>query len=611
MPDVIDTLFQRLVWTTIQATILIGALWLLERHLRRMPPAVRCMLWWLVAAQLLLGMTVSTPVQLRWLPAPTPAPTAMVHVDVADSTMGTVSTHPTRTAVSQEASSLALPTHAPWSWPRVVVSLWLLGVLLQSLFAVRQWRESRLLIRDSQPLRDTSLQGLCAEQADHLGLRHIPHLRTCESIASPQVTGLWRPLVLLPSGHKLSTEELSMALAHELAHLRRGDLWLGWIPAIAERLFFFHPLVRWAMREYAVYREAACDAKVLEQERTAPQSYGHLLLRLGVAHPVHTGLAGASSTFESLKRRLLLLQLSAGDASPRAAGWVLVAVIALIGVLPYRVTAANAAPTSSQDSLAVPPAPPAAPAAPVAELSVPPAPATPPAPPAPPVAPAKPLLSFVSNIDIDTQPRANRGFALIDGNTIIVRGSNEDESDAERLRKNGAPVMWFRRDGKAYVVRDAGLIEQARQAYAPVSQMAQEQGKFAGKQGALAGQQSGLAARQSALAGREAELASRRAAIESQQASLRADSGSASDAAQAALMKGQLAGMDKEAAEMSRENETLNRSMADLDKRAAELSQRGSEMSRQQQAATRRAEQQLDQVLNEALAKGLAIPVNR
>jgi bla regulator protein BlaR1 len=50
-----------------QATVLIGALWLLGRCVPRLAPAMRCMLWWLVAAQLLLGLAVSRPVELRWL----------------------------------------------------------------------------------------------------------------------------------------------------------------------------------------------------------------------------------------------------------------------------------------------------------------------------------------------------------------------------------------------------------------------------------------------------------------------------------------------------------------------------------------------------------------
>ena len=38
-----------------------------------------------------------------------------------------------------------------------------------------------------------------------------------------------------------------MALAHELMHVRRRDVLLGCLPALAERLYFFHPLVRWPL----------------------------------------------------------------------------------------------------------------------------------------------------------------------------------------------------------------------------------------------------------------------------------------------------------------------------------------------------------------------------
>ena len=76
-----------------------------------------------------------------------------------------------------------------------------------------------------------------------------------------------------------------MALAHELAHLRRGDLWLGWVPALAEALLFFHPLVRRAAREYALAREEACDAEALRLTGAEPGDYGQLLLAFGVARP--------------------------------------------------------------------------------------------------------------------------------------------------------------------------------------------------------------------------------------------------------------------------------------------------------------------------------------
>jgi bla regulator protein blaR1 len=599
----IDTLLLRLIWTTAQATVLIGVLWLLGRSMQRMSPAMRCMLWWLVAAQLLLGITVSTPVELPWLPASTHAVTTVTHKVVEQTTTdaGPASTTTPMLSTAYDTPAAAGSIASAWSWTKVIVALWVLGVLLQVILAFRQWRESHALVSQSQPLRDATLQLLCAEQADTLGLRHIPHLRVSDEIVSPQVTGLWRPLVLLPAGQTLSSEELSMALGHELAHLRRGDLWLGWVPAVAQCLFFFHPLVKWAMREYAVYREAACDAQVVQRNHAAPQSYGHLLLRLGVAHPVHASLAGASTTFQSLKRRLLLLQHSMNDTTPRAPGWLLVAVIALVGILPYRVTASNSVRISTTDA---------------AQVAIPPPPPAPPAPPAAPPAPPAPVAVHGSDfdarhVDIDTHSNASYGIALFDDQNVMINGSDVDLADAKRLYKKGQPLLWFRRGDKAYVVHDEASIRQAKQAYAPIARLAEAQGELAGKQGEMAGRQGGLAARQGALAARQAEIESRRASIESQQAATLVNQSPQEAAAQEASVKGQLAGLDRESEEINRENADIDRHAADLAEQAADLSKQAEAMSKQQEAASRQAEQNLDKVLDEILAKGQAQPVSR
>ncbi|GGA13254.1 M56 family metallopeptidase [Dyella caseinilytica] len=607
--DFTDTLFARLLWAAAQATVLIGALWLLGRCMPRLSPAIRCMLWWLVAAQLVLGMTISTPVQLHWL-APTNPVAAAITQNIAPRTasdMATTAAAIASTAYDNTDVSASLPT---WSWPQAIVALWLLGVLLHGLFALREWRENRAMVRYSLPLREAELQLLCAEQAHALGLRHVPHLRMSDAIVSPQVTGWWRPLVLLPARQTLSSEELAMALAHELAHLRRGDLWLGWVPAIAQRLFFFHPLVTWAMREYAVYREAACDAQVVQRQHAAPQSYGHLLLRLGVAHPPHAGLAGASSTFQNLKRRLLLLQQSVNDATPRTYGWMLVALIAVVGILPYRVTATNAAQTVIAD-IPAPPAPPSAPAAPaaaqIASIPVPAAKPLPPVPPAPPAPPSGYAFNFSRHVDIETHSGASQGVALFDGDTVMINGSDIDMAEARRLRTGDSPLLWFRRGNKAYVVHDVDLVQEAKDAYEPISELGQTRGELAGRQGELAGEQSGIAARQGALASREAKIAEHRASIEAQRAGMQATQ----DATEEAGLSGQLAGIAAEEAEIQRENKELDRDAAELSRQAAALSKQQAAMSAHQAAEAQRAEQRLDKVLDKALAKGLAEPVTR
>ncbi|GGA27079.1 M56 family metallopeptidase [Dyella nitratireducens] len=607
-----DALLSRLAWTSVQAVLLIAALWLIMRYVPRLSPAVRCMLWWLVSAQLVLGMTLSTPVQLHWLKPVEQKPFTVPHDVVMH-----ISADTTAAIVAAQATAIPSPTsHWNGSWSEAVLLLWLSIILLQVIFAIRHWLEAQALLREARPATSTTLQSLCMQQARALGMRRIPVLRVSDAIVSPQVTGLWRPVVLMPAEQTLSQDELAMAIAHELAHIHRGDLWLGWIPALAQRLFFFHPLVNWAMREYAIYREAACDAQVLQRHDATPQHYGHLLVRLGVVNPVHSSLAGASSTFLHLKRRLIMLQQSVNDTTPGLRSWLLVAAIALVGVLPYRVTASDvtsqthAAPVSIESIPATPAIPPAPPAPAVAATSsvppIPPAPDAPPTPPAPPAA-----LGFnASRTQIHTHDNATRSLLLYDGDTLIVDGKDSDVAAIERMHKSGSPLLWFRRNGRAYVSHDANLIREAQDAYVSFDVPTRGEQQLVAKQSELAAQESALVSRDSALAGREAELASRSVSLDSQRLALQSLP-LQEKYIQEASLQGQQQGVRATQVEIDREHHVLSQATQNLAKQEAELAAREAIMSQQQIAGTRQANQQLDKLLDEAVARGLAKPADR
>jgi bla regulator protein BlaR1 len=657
----VDTLFVRLAWATAQATLLIGALWLLGRCVPRLAPAMRCMLWWLVAAQLLLGLTVSHPVPLRWL-KPAPVSTPDTHVVVTHIATGADNSAVIAQALPDNRTSSAFDLIASsWSWRETLLALWLLVMALQLYVVIRQWYESRKLLREATPMQDDSLRQLCTQQARALGLRHCPPLLLSDAITSPQVTGLWRPVVLFPSTHALNDDESAMALAHELAHIRRGDLWLGWVPAIAQRLFFFHPLVHWAMREYALNREAACDAHVLKQPTLEPRDYGRLLLRLGVSAPMHSSLAGASPTFNNLKRRMIMLQQTS-IAPSRARGWVWVVAVALIGILPYRLTTADPVHTSADQTAdsavftpAPPPPPPATPAIqpppppppapaippppPVSEQLVeqaapalpatpavpaaPPVPASPPAPAAPPIpaappAPAAPAMppappSFTArHMDIDINSDAKRGFVLFDGDSLIVNGSDADSRTAYRYYKPPVPMLWYRNGGTSYVIHDPDIIQEARDTYSRVTEVAREQGELAGRQGSLAGQQAGLAAREAALAGRQAELEGRRAALQAKKEALRAKAEASEEkVADDASLTGQLTGVDEEAAEISRQYANIHSEQKDLSDRQKQLEHEMENLNARQKEASDQVDAQIGKLLDKAKTKGLVEPANR
>ncbi|HDX0915735.1 TPA: transmembrane BlaR protein, partial [Stenotrophomonas maltophilia] len=145
--------------------------------------------------------------------------------------------------------------------------------------------------------------------SDAHGVRRAPRLWMSTQVDAPQLVGPFRPVLLLPAGDNvLQGDALDLALTHELQHLQRRDLQWGLLPALAQHLFFFHPLLRLSVREYAQAREEAVDAAVVGQHGASRQAYGRLLLQLGVAPQPHLGVASAAPSTTSLKRRLLSLQ---------------------------------------------------------------------------------------------------------------------------------------------------------------------------------------------------------------------------------------------------------------------------------------------------------------
>jgi beta-lactamase regulating signal transducer with metallopeptidase domain len=346
----IGALVGTLTRASIEGGLFIAGVWIVCRLLPRLPASLRCGLWWAACLKLLLGLVALPAVRLPLLPAEMSfAPVA----DVRPLSIKTVGGAPDRTFTPDpspvpspgEGKKLSLQTTGAGA----LAALWIAGLLILCRKAFRQLRYTRWIVRSAEPVREGWVRTAFAEICERLGIRRAPDLRGSGEVRTPQVTGLAQPVVLIPrSGfERLTPAEVSMTLCHELVHLRRKDLWLGWVPALAHRIFFFHPLAALAVREYAIAREAACDAEVLRILGSAPQAYGRLLLRWGVA-PRETGLAaaGASPSLQNLKRRLQMLQQN--DNKRRVSGWWWLAGAAVLaGLVPLRIVAQDRAPEAT------------------------------------------------------------------------------------------------------------------------------------------------------------------------------------------------------------------------------------------------------------------------
>jgi beta-lactamase regulating signal transducer with metallopeptidase domain len=605
-----DVVMSRLLAVGLQSLMLAALVWALCRYLPRLDARTRAWLWWLVATQMVVGLVWHAPVALPLLPADTvAAPVAAITAAASPATVATVSTTTTldlAAPVSQESR---------FDLGVLLLAAWLAGVAVMLASTLRDAWRLRRQIAYARPCRDRRVRAMYLTLADRLGIARVPALLVSDEIDSPLLARPWRPVLMLPATSitAMGEDDLQMVLHHELAHLQRRDLWWAWMPALAQHLFFFHPVAHLAAREYGFAREVACDAVVLADERHAAHDYGRLLVKLGVSPASAPALAGASPTFRILKRRLLMLQHTASPL--RTGALALTLGVVLLGVVPYRVIASTApvaprAPIAAtpvavpaaapQADPVVAPTPAAAPqpvlVAAAADMPAPPAPPAPPPPPAlppkpkvtPPSPPPPPAAPRVTGMLSISDARNGDAYVLIDGDDVTMAGHSDDIRTAQRLKQGNAPVLWVREGGKQYVVRDAATLQRVKAAHLPVQQLGEQQGKLGEQQGALGERQGNLGAKQG-------ELGQKMAAIASEQA--------------AAAVQGKAARqaeIDRRMDALADEQEQLARQQEALSRQQEPLARQQEALSRKQMAASDKMQRDVGRLLDEAIRSGKA-----
>jgi hypothetical protein len=135
--------------------------------------------------------------------------------------------------------------------------------------------------------------------------------------------------------------EICLAIAHELAHLKRRDLLWAWLPVAARVLFFFHPAVWLAQREWRMAHEMDCDASVLLTTGISVMDYGRMLIKVATGKSGSPGgdllTVGVVESHQTLRRRLISMQYVQARSRRRFAGAALVLTGLGIGALvPWR-----------------------------------------------------------------------------------------------------------------------------------------------------------------------------------------------------------------------------------------------------------------------------------
>jgi beta-lactamase regulating signal transducer with metallopeptidase domain len=173
-----------------------------------------------------------------------------------------------------------LATFAKSHLPQIVL-VWLTGVLFLSLRLLFGWLRAHAIAKRNATGAAPEWQRTAGRLAHALKLRRAVQLLESAAVEVPTVIGWLRPVVLLPAATLtgLSTEQMEMILAHELAHVRRNDFFVNLMQAVVETLLFYHPAVWWISHRIRVEREHCCD-DVAVSVSGKPLVYARALTRL-------------------------------------------------------------------------------------------------------------------------------------------------------------------------------------------------------------------------------------------------------------------------------------------------------------------------------------------
>jgi WD40 repeat protein/beta-lactamase regulating signal transducer with metallopeptidase domain len=229
----------------------------------------------------------------------------------------------------------------------VLGGAWLVGSVVWFARSARRLARFQRLLRLARPAPE-HVRTLAARLAQQFGLRRCPEVLLLPAPLPPMVWGaLGRVRVLLPARlvERLDEDQLAALLAHELAHVRRGDHWVRRLEFVVLGLYWWYPLAWWARTRLQEAEEECCDAWVVEALPARAYAAAIVATVDFLANDLEPApaLASGLGRLDGLKRRLTLILTGTSPKRLSVAGRLAVLVVgfALLPLLPTLGRSAN------------------------------------------------------------------------------------------------------------------------------------------------------------------------------------------------------------------------------------------------------------------------------
>lgn len=280
-----DAFFIKFFNLGVTAGWLVLAIILLRPLMKRAPKWINCLLWGIVGLRLVFPFSLESIFSLIPSAEPLPENIMMTPAPEINSGVGVINN-----AINPIISTTFTPGIGASVNPmQLVIAIasvvWVIGIALMLGYGIVSYILMRIKVRVS--------------------VRGEEKVYFCDEVDSPFILGVFRPRIYVPS--EMKGEALDHVLAHERAHLRRGDhLWKP-VGFTLLAIYWFNPLLWVAYALLCRDIEAACDEKVIKiMPDEAKKSYSEALLACSLhrkrimACPLAFGEVGVKERIKSV-----------------------------------------------------------------------------------------------------------------------------------------------------------------------------------------------------------------------------------------------------------------------------------------------------------------------
>ena len=192
----------------------------------------------------------------------------------------------------------------------LLLALWLSGIIAMLILIIRSALRLHILKKSALPLQSHKVQQLYQRCLNDTDITKTVPIYSTAYLKSPVIVGFLEPCIYLPI-HLIADDnetDIRYMLLHELQHYKHKDGIANYLMNLAGIIYWFNPLIWYALKEMRNDREIACDTSVLKLLKSEDYiAYGNTLINFAekISLTPFPFASGSSGNMQQMKRRIL------------------------------------------------------------------------------------------------------------------------------------------------------------------------------------------------------------------------------------------------------------------------------------------------------------------